>query len=360
MAIKLAVDASRSVDKLQKTGVEVVSDALLKHLEATCPKNVEITYYTPEYISWLPRDKQRLVKGRRFWTVWHLSWALFRDRPDALFVPVHNLPQWLPKINVRVIHDVSSFRTPEAYNFKERCLIRMDAWRSKWFCQKVIVPTEAVKQDLVNFIGFDRARIIMTGWALDEAEIPPVLAPEPMAPRSKPYVLFVGRLEEKKNVQFLIEAFQQFKKAHPDYELLLIGKPGHGFEAIEPLLKLPGVVRLGYVSTQEKWQLLRAAQALVIPSKEEGFSFPMLEAFQVGVPVIASDIPPLLELGRDACLFASLTDKEDFVKQLTSIADQQVDIEMMTERGRKRLRDFNWTTIAYKVWEALALPSQTN
>ncbi len=113
--MKLAIDASRSVDRIQKTGVEVVSDALLKALEASCPADVRITYYTPELIPWLPQEKQRILPYIRFWTVIHLSLALWKDRPDALFVPVHNLPLWLPKRVVRIIHDISSFRTPQAY-----------------------------------------------------------------------------------------------------------------------------------------------------------------------------------------------------------------------------------------------------
>ncbi len=349
--MKLAIDASRSVDRIQKTGVEVVSDALLKALETTRPTDVDITYYTPEPISWLPREKQRVLSFKRFWTVLHWSWALWKDRPDAVFVPVHNLPVWLPKRVVRIIHDISSYRTPEAYAWKERWLIKRDARRAQKACETVFVPTEAVKQDLIQLARFQPEQVVVTGWALDTSTIPSECSPQ--SPRPHPYLLFIGRIEEKKNVRLLIEAFRLFKAGHSDWELVLVGKPGHGFETIQLLLQEPGIVQLGYVSTEEKWNLLRHANTVVIPSKEEGFSFPMLEAFYAGVPVVASDIPPLHDVGGEACVYVSPTSAESIVSGLRRIAQDQDLRGRLTELGRGRLKLFSWERIAKQVWEAL-------
>lgn len=349
--MKLAIDASRSVDRIQKTGVEVVSDALLKALEASCPADVSITYYTPELISWLPREKQRILPSTCFWTVIHLSLALWKDRPDALFIPVHNLPLWVPKRVVRIIHDISSFRTPQAYALKERWLIKRDARRSQRVCNTVFVPTEAVKQDLMQLAGYAPEQVVVTGWALDMSTIPPESSVVPT--QKEPYFLFVGRIEEKKNVRLLIEAFRSFKTNHPDWKLILVGKPGYGFEAIQPLLQEPGVSHLGYVDTAEKWRLIRNAKAMVIPSKEEGFSFPMLEAFHAGVPVVASDIPPLHDVEGGACVYVSPTDAAAITAGLSKIASEQELRSQLIVLGRERLKRFSWESIAKSVWEAL-------
>lgn len=349
--MKLAIDASRSIDRIQKTGVEVVSDALLRELERTCPADVEITYYTPERISWLPEAKQRILPYNRFWTIMHLSWALFKDRPDALFVPVHNLPLWLPKRVVRVIHDISSFRTPQAYALKERWLIRRDARRARKACKTVFVPTEAVKQDLQQLAGYVPSQILVTGWALDTTTIPEVKqeAEAPVAP----YLLFIGRIEEKKNVRLLIEAFRLFKTDHPEWRLMLAGRPGHGFSDIEPLLFEPGITHVGFVTNEEKWKLLRSAQAVVIPSKEEGFSFPMLEAFYVGVPVVASDIPPLHDVGGEACVYVSPVEAVSVAEGLSQIVSESELRARLVAAGRERLKRFSWTRIAQQVWESI-------
>lgn len=351
--MKLAIDASRSVDRIQKTGVEVVSDALLKTLEATKPAGVEIAYYTPELISWLPRSAQRILPFRRFWTLIHLSRALWQDRPDALFVPVHNIPLWVPKQVVRIIHDISSYRTPEAYAWKERVLIKRDAERAKRLCKTVFVPTEAVKQDLIQLVGYAPNNVVVTGWALDEASIPPVVSVQKEA--QKPYLLFIGRIEEKKNVRVLIEAFRIFKMAHADWELVLVGKPGHGFETIQPLLQESGVKHLGYVETSEKWNLLRGAKAVVIPSKEEGFSFPMLEAFYAGTPVVASDIPPLHDVGGAACVYVSPTDAAAIAAGVDRcVSDEALRAKLMAA-GKERLKLFSWERIAQQVWKAFGV-----
>jgi glycosyltransferase involved in cell wall biosynthesis len=351
--MKLAIDASRSVDRIQKTGVEVVSDALLKELEASCPSDVAITYYTPELISWLPREKQRILSFKRFWTVIHLSYALWKDRPDALFVPVHNIPLWLPKRVVRIIHDISSFRAPQTYALKERWLIARDARRSQKVCKKVFVPTEAVKQDLIQLAGFAPEQVIVTGWALDTSTIP--VESSTRSSQNKPYLLFVGRIEDKKNVRVLIEAFRLFKIEHPEWKLILAGKPGYGFEAIESLLKEPGVTHLGYVTNEEKWQLLRGAAAMVIPSKEEGFSFPMLEAFQAGIPVVASDIPPLHDVGGEACVFVSPVDPGSVARGLASVVADNALAERLVTLGKERLKLFSWQRIAKQVWDSILL-----
>lgn len=351
--MKLAIDASRSVDHIQKTGVEVVSDALLKALETTKPAQVEITYYTPELISWLPRSAQRILPFKRFWTLIHLSRALWKDRPDALFVPVHNIPVWVPKRVVRIIHDISSYRTPEAYAWKERFLIKHDAKRAKRLCKTVFVPTEAVKQDLIQLAGYSFEQIVVTGWALDESTIPSSLSAHKTS--GSPYLLFIGRIEEKKNVRVLIEAFRLFKAVHSDWELVLVGKPGHGFEAIQSFLQEPGVKHVGYVETDEKWHLLRGAKALVIPSKEEGFSFPMLEAFYAGVPVVASDIPPLHDVGGPASVYVSPTDAESIAAGMQRcVSDEALRTQLVTA-GKARLKLFSWERIAQHVWKALGV-----
>ncbi len=351
--MKLAIDASRSVDRIQKTGVEVVSDALLKALEATKPAEVEVTYYTPEPISWLPRSAQRILPFKRFWTLVHLSRALWKDCPDALFVPVHNIPLWVPKQVVRIIHDISSYRTPEAYAWKERVLIKRDAERAKQLCKTVFVPTEAVRQDLIQLVGYSPDQIVVTGWALDESSIP--LVNSPQTEERKPYLLFIGRIEEKKNIRLLIEAFRVFKVAHPDWELVLVGKPGHGFEEIQPLLQESGVKHLGYVETNEKWNLLRGAKAVVIPSKEEGFSFPMLEAFYAGAPVVASDIPPLHDVGGAACVYVSPMDAEAVAAGVERCVSDEILRAQLVAAGKERLNLFSWERIARQVWKAFGI-----
>jgi glycosyltransferase involved in cell wall biosynthesis len=346
--MRLAIDASRSVDGFQKTGVEVVSDELLRAMAASVPAGTEITYYTPSRISWLPETQQRVIPGRRFWTIWHLSRALLRDRPDALLVPVHTLPWWLPRKVVRVVHDVSFFREPGAYSWRERAYMRLDLWRARRRCQRVIVPTVAVKEDVVTLAGFPKEKVVVTGWGMLGKR--PDAAPVARAP----FIFFVSRVEEKKNVANLIRAFSAFRTTHPEWRLVLAGKPGYGHERIAPLLTEPGVEALGYITDARKWELLGQASMLAIVSKEEGFAFPMLEAFGAGVPVVASSIPVLREIGQEACEYASPTDVTAIAAALGKVADDAALRARLVAAGRERLKDYRWEAVAAKTWDALA------
>lgn len=342
-SVRIAVDASRSIASVQKTGVEVVSDELLKHFPHTC------TFYTPQEIAWLPRASQRVITRSRFWTIIGLSLAMLRDKPRALFVPVHTLPFFCPKNTVRVIHDVSFLRHPQAYSLRERVYMRFDLWRAKRVCTRVIVPTEAVKRDLVELLAWPPERIVVTGWGI------PAMAPavERAERAEHPFVLFIGRIEEKKNVANLINAFAQFRATHPTWELVLAGKPGHGFEALEPLLRTPGVRYLGYITQEQKAELLGSASALALVSHEEGFAFPMLEAFQAGVPVLASSIPTLTEIAEDAALFAAPTDIDALAKNMTRIAENGDLRRTLTAKGKEKLAKYSWDRVAATILETL-------
>ncbi len=92
---------------------------------------------------------------------------------------------------------------------------------------------------------------------------------------------------------------------------------------------------------------------MAIPSKEEGFSFPMLEAFYAGVPVVASDIPPLHDVGGGACIYVSPLDAQSIRDGFVQLLEQPVQAEVRITLGRERLKLFHWKAIAQKVWEAL-------
>jgi glycosyltransferase involved in cell wall biosynthesis len=346
--IKVAVDASRSIVSPKKTGVEVVSDELLKRMSLL--KDSDITFYTPQEIPWLPKKAQHIIARHHFWTIIGLSLAMLRHKPDALFIPVHTLPFFCPKKTVRIIHDVSFLRHPQAYSLRERTYMKLDLWRAKRICSSVIVPAEAVKRDLIELLDWDADRIVVTGWGIPSKTLSAGSVP---GTTENPFILFIGRVEEKKNVANIIRAFEIFHKAHPHWELVLAGKPGYGFEAIEHLLATPGVRYLGYVSEEKKAELLAEASSLALISHEEGFAFPMLEAFQARVPVLASSIPTLTEIAEDAALFAEPTNVATIAQNMACLADSPALCEEFIKRGEEKLKKYSWDAVIQKVLKTL-------
>ncbi len=401
VSVRIAIDASRSIDGVQKTGVEVVSDALLKYFaqdtqifeendamsrahkilssakdpsQSSGSPHTYITYYTPKQIPWLPANAQRIITRHHLWTIIGLSLAMLRDKPDVLFVPVHTLPFFCPKKTIRIIHDVSFLRTPQAYSLRERTYMRFDLWRAKRLCSNIVVPTEAVKRDLVDLLHFSAEKIVVTGWGVPEGkfevesekfEVSGVFIEKEMQKKNirslqannlklhtpQSFILFLGRVEEKKNVANMIRAFELFKRTHPKWEFILAGKPGFGFEHIAPLLETSGVRYLGYVSDEVKADLLGSASMLTLISREEGFAFPMLEAFRAHIPVLASSIPTLAEIAEDAALFADPDDVQKIADNMSLLADNVgVRVELIN-KGTEKLKKYSWDTVLKEVWE---------
>ena len=110
---------------------------------------------------------------------------------------------------------------------------------------------------------------------------------------------------------------------------------------------------MGYISEEKKRELLFESAALVLVSKEEGFGFPILEAFDFGLPVVASDIPVLREIGGDACVYVNPCSPEDIARGLATVivgADHELPI---IQKGRERLKDFSWQKTAEKIFREM-------
>jgi glycosyltransferase involved in cell wall biosynthesis len=163
----------------------------------------------------------------------------------------------------------------------------------------------------------------------------------------------VGTVEPRKNVQALIDAYLELSRSHPTVPPLVFAGRVEGAAPPSP----PGVRYLGYVSDDAREQLYREASLLVVPSLDEGFGIPVLEAMTAGVPVVAADRGALPEVLGDAGLLVS-GEGPEFTRSLaTAIARVLDDGDLRREfaaRGVARARSFSWDQSAKRAREALA------
>jgi glycosyltransferase involved in cell wall biosynthesis len=163
----------------------------------------------------------------------------------------------------------------------------------------VCVPSRSVAAEVGDLYRLPPERVQVTPLGVD----PSWASAEPLAPEQlrelrldRPYLLFVGSLEPRKNLGLLVEAFGAACAADPDGPLLaLAGPAGWGPEVQVPAHAADRVVRLGYLDETQLQSVVAGARALVFPSLYEGFGLPPLEAFATGVPVVATDIPTTRE-----------------------------------------------------------------
>ncbi|WP_413720864.1 glycosyltransferase family 4 protein [Silicimonas sp. MF1-12-2] len=137
-------------------------------------------------------------------------------------------------------------------------------------------------------------------------------------------LLFVGRFDRQKGVDLLLDQFSRASQARPDLRLFLIGQPVLSTERCFPV-DLPGVTAVGWVDNSEIDRWFAEADALVIPSRWEGFGLVVAEAYRNGCPVIASDVgalPDLVEHGRTGFIFSH--ERGDLADLLASLSCEQL------------------------------------
>lgn len=199
-----------------------------------------------------------------------------------------------------------------------------------------------------------RARVVLTvtetvkGELLELGAKDVVVTPNGVSPAVTPRVeragntsfLFVGNDKPHKNVDGLVEAFRLVRQARPELSLVLAGG------AFERFRSLDGVLPHGFVSDAQLAKLQEEAIALVMPSHEEGFGLPALEAMARGVPVITSNAAALVEVTGEAALHCDGRDSRAMSESMLRVANDRVLREQMRERGLVRARFFTWKRCA--------------
>ncbi len=357
----IAIDASRYKSD-QPTGVEVYADQLIPRLIQRAQKEkVQIEMLSPT----LPANPDNGVRWvnfgpSRLWTLLGMSWALLsrKVRSSVLFVPSHILPLILLSRSYLTIHDVAYRYFPQSYSLFQRMLLEFSTWFAVHFATGIICVSQQTAQDLRRFYkcpekklhtiysGFDmhafRSSFLYKEEALSSWNVQP-----------QKYFFFVGRVEEKKNVPMLVRAF--LKADLPmDIKLLIVGKPGVGYEQVTKELEADiysRVVLTGYMDNDTTYSLMQHALAFVFPSRFEGFGFPVLEAYSLSVPVVCTPAGALQEVAGDAAMYVH--NEKELTSSLESVASSGFPREEYICRGLKQLEHFSWEKTADDVWTVI-------
>jgi glycosyltransferase involved in cell wall biosynthesis len=200
-------------------------------------------------------------------------------------------PLLFPGKQIVVVHDIL-FRThPEFFPFKtrwrNRILTRLSAKRGRG----VITVSKYSLDAILDSYRLDpnKITIVPNGWS----QVPHSILPVPPVP--KPYALFVGRLEPRKNARQLLDAFDEVRT---DSRLVIVGTPdGERPDTLARIRAAPRVLHLTDVSPGDLAALYQHASVTVMPSLAEGFGLPIIEALANGCPVIAANSAALPEVG---------------------------------------------------------------
>lgn len=281
---------------------------------------------------------------------------------DIYFSPTSYItPSLMPKSikTIITVHDLVAFIFPK-HNKKAIILEKVFLKRALKKNPHVVTVSKNTQQDLQRFFDYPKDQTTVINCA-SSSEFKPIprknltsFAKETELPEK--FFLAVGTLEPRKNYETLIEAFAKFHKNNPDYELIIVGKPGWDYKKIYAQIEnfqLKNYIHtLGYISTESLVSLYNLATALVFPTLYEGFGIPPLEAMQCGCPVICSNTSSLPEVVGDSALLIDPTKPEEIALALTKITDQKTAFQFR-EKGLLQAKKFSWKNSAKKLLNLL-------
>jgi glycosyltransferase involved in cell wall biosynthesis len=206
------------------------------------------------------------------------------------------------------IHDLSPLEHPEWFGGNFAAWYRLFLPLLAKRVEKVFTPSEYVKKKVMNRFGIKNITVTPNG--VDRSIFHPD-AKQHRFDLPACYILFVGSLEPRKNLHTLLHAWNEIKDQFREMGLVIVGTHGNVFKSVDLARKAERVHFLGYVDDQTLAGLYANATLFVLPSQDEGFGLPALEAMASGTPVLVSDGGALPEVVGDAGMRFCLSDQNE-------------------------------------------------
>lgn len=293
----------------------------------------------------------------------HYSWAeqwqfprlLAKHQLDLMHFPNFNVPllyrgPYVVTIHDVVHHKVSGHKRSRYHQFLAyKYIINKAVARA----EKVITVTEAAKQEIIELLQVPAEKIVVTYEA-------PTRNPNEVADFDKlsqqfllhrPYLLFVGTLERKKNLVNLAKGFDKLLTQHKyDLDLVIVGRVDNHYPEIkDQMLSIKhkdNLVFTGFVSDAEQAAFYQNAFAFITASLHEGFGLPGLEAMEYGVPVLAANTAVFNEVYDNAAIYFDGTNPDDIADKIKLLVTDQPFYESMQQKSLDRTAHFDWKKTA--------------
>ncbi len=334
-------------------GIGVYVREVQKSLQAL--EEVElIPLYHSHAIHFMSTNEKNIFKKifRNFWELLRVQVGIpiqcIFKKVDILFCPFQQLPLWKVCPQVLTVYDLAYLKFPEIEN--KWWFLRLVHPVSIRRADHIVAISESTKQDVMEIYKIDNSKISAIPLGIRSLE----KISEPEAKKlvekigiKKNYILTVGTLSRRKNIEILIEAMHGwFQEEDVKVELVIVGAKGWKMgllnATLEKFRESVSIHFTGMVNDRELAALYQCASIFVFPSLYEGFGFPILEAMVYGVPVIAARSSSLPEVGQDAVLYFDPHDAQELCYALQKIYhDSQLTHELI-QKGYQNIKQFSW------------------
>lgn len=274
---------------------------------------------------------------------------------DVIHMPHYSMPLRPGRPTVVTVHDVTFFTEPDQHTAVSAMFFKQAIRTAVRRATRLLVPSNATRDELVRVLGVDRARIDVAYHGVDvrlfhrpsAAEVASVS--ERFGLHGKPYVAFLGSLEPRKNVAALIRGWAGAVADIADPPALVLGGGGGWSEEVDAAVaSVPPHLRLcrpGYLPFADLPGFLGGALVAAFPSRGEGFGLPVLEAMACGAPVLTTHCTSLPEVGGDAVAYTE-PDADAIKVALRALLDDPERREALAVAGHARAQQFTWAASA--------------
>ena len=376
----IAIDTLFLCKQFRYTGTGVY----LFHLLSECLRiagiaapNLEFHGFAPPNDNWandgfvspfLRVHKASVLARRRLWLLGGMAICAARVRPDLVFLPTahHSLPGRYAPV-VTTILDAMPKRLPPGLIGKQAMPFRAMTWLNSKLATKIVTISSWSKQDLVEIYDLDPEKVEVTYLGYDKRFYNEI-APDPEATAvllsrfgiRRPFVLHVGMVQLRKNVDRLIQAWDHLMERNKgfDAQLVLAGPMGLGHEQIlrvrEASPNRDRIILTGPLSDADLATLVKNASLCVIPSLYEGFCLPMVESMACGIPTVASNASCLPEVSGGVLEYFDPYSIEEMAGIIRLALEDSSVRDRLRNAGLSRTAEFSWERCARETMRIFA------
>ncbi len=267
--------------------------------------------------------------------------VLGRLAPDVYHNTKNALPRKIACPSVVTLHDLAYLHFPETFGWLSRAYLKWHHEHAAKHAHRIIAPSEHAASDISNNLDVarHRLRVVHHGVAPAFHEAPP----EPTLDLPRPYILSVGTIQARKNLDVLVEAVALLRAYRREpFELVIAGRRGWKTDAFDAACRKTPVRLLGVVDDKELPSLYANAAAFVQPSSYEGFGLTAAEALATGVPVIAAEAGSLPEVVGDAGILVPPRSAPALATAIERVLDDGPLAAKLRAAGLRRAQEFSW------------------
>lgn len=255
-----------------------------------------------------------------------------------------------------VIHDLAYLRYPETV---EQTIRTTQQARMLWVAKEsdlIFAVSQTTKKDVVDLLHIPPRTVhaLYSGISIDEPTEADIRTTLQKYSLTHPFILTVGKIEPRKNLKSLIQAYNKLmSQENLKLDLVIVGPSGWESLNDKSQYKNNSIHMLGFVTNKELYSLYRSCLFFAYPSLWEGYGYPLVEAMKLGVPITCSNTSSLAEIGQDVSFMFDPMNIDDMTKALKRMVTDTQLREELVRKGLEKSKLFSWKTYYHKMIKIL-------